>query len=174
MIRDETTGRLVSVPISDRFWPKVNMLGTCWTWTGYTNKHGYGLITVGRRKFYAHRISWTLHNGDIPGDMRVLHRCDNPPCVRPDHLFLGTQPENLADMRSKGRGRAARGERHRIARLTEAQVLEIRRRYVTGEKRTELMREFSLNARHLWMIGTGQIWKHLPMPAAELPHPPSP
>jgi HNH endonuclease len=172
MQRDKTSGRLVAVPLTERFWPKVRKTDGCWLWTSYTNEHGYGLICIRRHKFYAHRVSWELDRGPIPYGIRVLHRCDVPACVRPEHLFLGTQPDNLADMRAKGRGRAARGTAHGKVRFTEQQVLEMRRRYLAGEKRVDLMREFNVTTRHLWMIGTGRIWGHLSTPAEEPEHRP--
>ena len=100
--------------LEERFWPKVNKdgpihptLGTrCWLWTAGTNGHGYGAFHPGpgrRGMGKAHRISWTIANGPIPDGLGVLHRCDNPPCVNPAHLFLGTDQENHRDMDAKGR-----------------------------------------------------------------------
>lgn len=81
----------------------VDRSGECWIWTGTTNELGYGLIHVGQRRVRVHRVSWEIANGPIPEGLCVCHRCDNPRCVRPDHLFLGTQADNLRDMCSKGR-----------------------------------------------------------------------
>lgn len=92
--------------LRERFWAKVTKGDGCWLWTGHRLKHGYGVISVGGRKGrpeLAHRVAWVLTNGAISGDQAVLHRCDNPPCVRPDHLFLGSQADNMIDMRTKGR-----------------------------------------------------------------------
>lgn len=95
------------VGIQDRFWSKVNKTSGCWLWTAGTIR-GYGQFNLGRvagksRTAYAHRVSWELAHGPVAGDLSVLHRCDVPLCVNPEHLFLGTQQDNLADARQKGR-----------------------------------------------------------------------
>lgn len=101
----------------ERFWQKVVKTDGCWRWAGRNrHKFGYGIIGsnspkhLGRRGMEAHRLSWIIHFGQIPEGLSVLHKCDNPECTRPDHLFLGTTVDNLADMRRKGR--EARGETH--------------------------------------------------------------
>jgi hypothetical protein len=110
--RDGRRGRTTPVrPLEDRFWEKVDKSGDCWLWTGARDQHGYGSLSVaheGRERrrsvpVKASRVSWQIHNGPIPAGMWVLHRCDNPPCVRPDHLFLGTQLDNMRDASAKGR-----------------------------------------------------------------------
>jgi hypothetical protein len=92
-------------PIADRFWAKVQKSDSCWVFTGTLVK-GYGIIgrcDHTRNYAYAHRLSWELHHGPIPKNLCVLHHCDNPPCVRPDHLWLGTIADNNRDMSQKGR-----------------------------------------------------------------------
>lgn len=100
-----TTKRTASdVPLADRFWAKVDISGDCWLWSGAIYaESGYGRLSFQRKALGAHRVAWQLVNGPIPDGMLVCHRCDNPPCVRADHLFLGTQSDNIADMWAKGR-----------------------------------------------------------------------
>lgn len=88
-------------PLADRFWSKVDRSADCWLWTGARTPTGYGALHGQER--LAPRMAWTLSVGPIPMGLQVLHRCDNPPCVNPDHLWLGTQQDNMADMIAKGR-----------------------------------------------------------------------
>lgn len=129
---DERTGGAV-VDTTDRrqglFWAKVDKSGECWTWTAATVA-GYGMFQA-RGMVRAHRYSWTIAEGPIPEGLLVLHRCDNPLCVRPSHLYLGTQRENVADMDARGRrGRgyrmSRRGQEHQAAKLSDEQVEAVR------------------------------------------------
>jgi hypothetical protein len=96
-----------AVPVQERFWKYVERGEGCWSWMGSTNGIGYGMIydSERKRKLLAHRVSWEIHNGSIPDRRVILHRCDNPSCVNPAHLSLGTQAENMQDKVMKGRGR---------------------------------------------------------------------
>ena len=129
-----------------RFWSHVEKTDTCWLWCGATN-YGYGVMHIKRaHRLRAHRVSWELSHGPIPLGLYICHRCDVKLCVRPDHLFLGTQVENMADMVLKGRGAsgekhgdimrkvARRGEAHPSSRLSEAQVREIMSRRKEGPR----------------------------------------
>lgn len=93
-------------PLSERLWAKVRRSDGCWEWTGKRLPRGYGQIRINepRVMVLTHRVSYELAFGPIPEGMNVCHRCDNPPCVRPDHLFLGTTQENATDRKLKGRG----------------------------------------------------------------------
>ena len=138
-----------AVPLEERFWPKVDLTGgpdSCWEWTATRHRAGYGWIRIGsyldgsRRNTFAHRVSWELaHGKHIPSGMMVRHRCDNPPCVNPRHLELGTNRQNMRDM--PARGRAPGGRR----KLTDVQRAEVRRRYLAGGiSQSALGREFGL------------------------------
>jgi hypothetical protein len=152
------------LPIADRFWMKVQKAAEgCWLWTGATGGYGYGRIVGGRgrRTRPAHHVAWELANGPIPPGKDVLHSCDNPPCVRADHLFLGTHAENMRDMYRKGRGgrKGQKGAENHFARLTEAQVAEIRALYATGSvSQAALGRHFGVCRATIGCITRGKTW----------------
>lgn len=162
----------------ERFWAKVPAGGLldCWEWQGNRNvgRGGYGQLSVWPNTYLAHRIAYALTKGPIPAGLFVLHRCDNPPCVNPAHLWLGTARDNSADMVAKGR--AASGDRHPMvyrpelrrpgelnssARITAADVREIRERFARGESQRVLAIEFGLTKSYLGQITRGERWKHL-------------
>lgn len=96
----------ITESLMKRFWEKVQKTETCWIWTAYKNRQGYGKIgTSASKSINAHRVSWVIHNGPITDSQFVCHACDNPSCVRPEHLFLGTRQENINDMMLKKRSR---------------------------------------------------------------------
>ena len=120
-------------PPKDRFWNKVTVTKGCWPWRGATNGR-YGIIGKGGRgvsPIYAHRLSYEMHFGSIPNGMQVMHSCDNPICVNPGHLFVGTQTDNMRDCTAKkrhvsGYGMWASKNRNTRAKLTDEQVIELR------------------------------------------------
>jgi hypothetical protein len=124
------------IPFEERFWSKVDKTpgqgpkGTCWTWTAATDRYGYGLTSVNRHPTVAHRVARELDQGPIPAGLCVLHKCDNPPCVNPKHLFIGTKKDNAQDAIAKGRWTQAHTKNRKL--LTESQVRDIRQKYATG------------------------------------------
>lgn len=156
---------------AERFWALVRRGApdVCWEWTGKKIKGGYGDFVVqlgdGRQKhIIAHRWAWSEEHGEIAIGMLVLHRCDNPPCVNPAHLFLGTQQDNMDDQAAKGRRPDQTGGLNKHARLSEADVLEIRRLVnEAGLTRTEVASRFGIDRRHASDIATGLAWSHIPM-----------
>ena len=154
------------IPLEVRFWRKVRKGPGCWEWTGHRNEKGYGLIRVGGKdegSLYAHRVSYELAKGPLGEGMCALHTCDNPPCVRPDHLFAGTQRDNIDDMVAKGR--STRGERHPQAKLSLAEVEEVRRRYVAGGVyQDDLGAAFGISQSQVSEIVRGISWGGTPLP----------
>lgn len=146
--------------LAERFWPKVAFIPehACWEWTASTTTFGYGQIYCGYRNLKSSQASWILHFGDIPNGLCILHRCDNTACVNPDHLFLGTQADNLADMARKGRATLDN------AKLTWEQVMEIRASYIPGTGRAdrgngkELSIKYGVQMRQISRIGCGERW----------------
>lgn len=152
-----------------RFWNNIRKGEECWEWVGAKN-HGYGVLSRGGRNganVLAHRMSYEINCGD-PGGLVVCHRCDNPSCVRPDHLFLGTQMDNMKDMHKKGRNAygdavASKGTCHPQAVLNEEKVIEARIRKSKGEKVAEIAGDMGVSESAMKKAVNGYTWKHVPM-----------
>lgn len=150
-----------------RFWKKVQKTSTCWEWIGscapvpnHPDRRGHGQIRVDGKCVPAHVFSWTLHHGPVPPGLYVLHHCDNRPCVRPDHLFLGTKRDNTQDALRKHR--LPYGEATSWAKLTEVQVREIRRIAATRElSYCALGRQFNVCDATIRHIVHRRNWKQL-------------
>ena len=142
----------------ERFWSKVSKGGPdeCWNWLAWCDSGGYGSISTTNGYTSAHRVSWELHKGPIPKGMHVLHSCDNPPCINPLHLFLGTQMDNMKDCIAKGR--MPRGEDKVNAKLTEQNVLEIR---VSNETQAVLAKRYGVSCCVVSMTKRHLIWRHV-------------
>lgn len=146
----------------ERFWSKVRRGEGCWTWLASTSPRGYGNIRWRGRKHRANRIAWELERGPVPEGMFVCHSCDNPSCVNPDHLFLGTAKDNAQDRTQKGRNRSCRGETHGMVKLTSQQVLEIRQRWAAGPPNQRLLaQEYGVCRPLISMIVHRRIWAHI-------------
>lgn len=153
-----------------RFWAKVEKSSGCWTWTGGKLSSGYGRIRMNMKRVRAHRAAWRIAKGEIPTGMSVLHKCDNPACVNPDHLFLGTQQDNLKDMCAKGRGRSGSGpgELNGNSKVTWEQARILRCRWHTlpyGEK-GRLAVSMNISHQQALRIATGECWREEPIHAA--------
>lgn len=169
--------------LSERFWEKVTKTDGCWLWRG-TLTNGYGRVYSNklRRPVFAHRASWELKNGSIPQGMWVLHKCDTPSCVRPDHLFLGTAADNVEDMHNKKRAWAqvypelARangrihlrhlkknfGERSSNSKLTEVEARSIvREHWLDGKNFSSLAKKYDVSSTAVSCIIKGKSWPHL-------------
>ena len=148
-----------------RWAAKVAIGDDCWEWMGSRRPAGYGRLRDERGTPYrAHRISYRLLVGDIPDGFCVCHHCDNPGCVKPSHLFVDTQEENIRDRESKGRGAAPpvlRGEDRPDAKLTEQDVREIRRRLSFGESQRSLAIRFGVSRTAVSAISSGRNWAWL-------------
>lgn len=161
----------ITPKVLKRFWLRVNKfgpipnhnpsLGMCWEWLGSIT-NGYGRLSIKRSGFYSHRISWVIHNGEIPNGLCVLHHCDNPICVNPAHLFLGTLQDNEGDKVSKGR--QARGENSNKAKFVTGQIIEILTRRSSGEKLQSIADSFNVTRQAIWQIAKRRNWKHVPSP----------
>ncbi len=142
-----------------RFWSKVQKTGHCWLWTASRNYNGYGNFSLDGKTFLAHRIAFFLSNGISLSELFVCHKCDNPACVNPEHLFLGTQRDNMQDSLKKGRKPSYPGSKNGRAKLTETEVNEIRRLHLEGYTSTPLIRKFGVCKSQINNIVAGSQWK---------------
>lgn len=137
--------------------------GGCWSWLGGKNRQGYGKFSVGGSTKMAHRVSYEIYYKKIPEGMMVCHKCDNPECTNPEHLFLGNAAENMRDKIQKGRHKgAAKGQQHHNSRLKESDVKEIRQTYAAGKaSQYELAQRFCVTQSQISAIVNKRKWGHL-------------
>ena len=139
---------------------QVNEKSECIEWTGSTSPEGYGYIKVTDRTKYAHRIAYEIHKGPIPKHCVVMHVCDNPRCINPDHLVAGSIADNVAD--KVATGRQARGEKNGRAKLRPRQVATIRRLHRAGRlTKSQLARQYSVDRGSIGRILSRKTWKHI-------------
>lgn len=140
----------------EAFWSKVDKSGGidgCWIWTAGKTGNGYGSVKWKGKQFPAHRIAYFLHFGNIPDNLFACHKCDNPACVNPNHLFMGTHQENVDDRERKNRNNFRAGERHPLAKLTDDEVEEIRQKYAKGNiTYKELALEYQVSDSNIYRI----------------------
>lgn len=133
----------------------------CWLWTGQLNKSGYGRLGPGRRERAAHRLAYRAFVGEIPAGRLVLHRCDNPRCVNPSHLFLGSLSDNMRDMVAKRRHSVSRGSASPLAKLSEASVRAIREARFAGENVRGLANHHGVSIHAIYLALRGKTWAHI-------------
>ena len=164
-------------PAVERFWPKVSKGNGCWVWIGAIGgSFGYGHFYDGSRVVQAHRFSWELHYGPIPDGLWALHHCDNPPCVRPDHLFLGDALDNVRNMIAKGRqvipnptrrhdpipaDRVQRGEAASQSKLTDGLVRYIRDEASRGYSQREIAKRLHVSPMAISRVVRRESWSHI-------------
>lgn len=161
-------------PIPDQSKPEYVGLGECWEWIGCRNKTNYGATSFNWKFIHSHRLAWIFTNGDIPEGLGVFHKCDNPPCCNPSHLFIGIEEDNSKDRDKKGRTSCGekhseavlpnrpRGEGHYSAKLEAADVLEMRRMYAeTKIPLAEIASQFGVGYGTAEKAIRGATWKHL-------------
>jgi hypothetical protein len=156
-------------PAAERFWSSVDRRTTdeCWPWTRSTTRAGYGRVQEdypSRRVIYAHRFSYELHNGAIPDGLHVRHQCDNPTCVNPAHLSLGTHADNMRDMAERNRSSGGRfpGERNHQAKLNDTAVREIKHLLSGGSHSLgSLARAYGVDNAVIARIRDGKAWRHV-------------
>jgi len=145
-------------PLKDRFWPKVRKTRGCWIWIASVDGYGYGMIGLTGSSMRAHRASWEFEYGKIPSGIYVCHDCDNPPCIRPSHLFLGTPKENIQD--SVRKNRMAHGENYINSKLTNSDVFYIRAAY-PKETTKALANIFNISRSQIYNILSRVSWAHI-------------
>lgn len=154
---------------SDLELPPINLLNIpinninekeCIEFSGSKDESGYGLKTVNGKTRRVHRLVWEQYNGKIPDKMMVCHKCDNPSCINPTHLFLGTNSDNMKDMYKKGRGNNFFKDKNPKRKLTQQQVIEIKKLLNNGKTQQEIANIFSVNRTLISQIKLGKIWTH--------------
>lgn len=149
----------------ERFHSNVDRSGgpdACWEWKLGTNDKGYGHLNAGGRMLKTHRVAYLLEYGEVDDDLKVCHTCDNPPCCRPDHLFQGTQADNVQDAIQKERRFSPCGEDVHSARFTEADIYDIRRRGDAGESNAAIGRDYGTIRQTIGRIVRRESWAWLP------------
>lgn len=140
----------------DNYIPEPN--SGCWLWVGQQHRQGYGCLMINGKFKLAHRVMYERFVGPIPDGMMVLHKCDIPSCVNPDHLFVGTQTDNMHDMCAKGRHTPVAGERNSHAKLTVADVIAIR---ASKERNVDLAKKYGIKADSIWKVKSRRTWAHI-------------
>lgn len=143
-----------------QYWVETDPKSGCWIWERYKDPHGYGRTSENNHPVLVHRLAWMLWRGEVPKGMFVCHKCDNPSCVNPNHLFLGTAKDNNADRTSKGRSMPSgvRGEQHGMSAITEEQARSI---FNEPGIQRDIAKKFGITQHAVWCIKAGRTWKHI-------------
>lgn len=149
---------------SDRwniFIKNIDFSEDCWNWNGKLDKYGYGRFSVGVLNVSAHRASYVFHKGNIPKDLIIMHLCDNRKCVNPHHLLCGTPKQNSRDMVLKKRSARNKGEKNGFSKLTELQVIEIKKMFTQGISPWRIYKKYNVSPKCIYKIKNGQAWSHI-------------
>lgn len=137
------------------FEEKIEKTDSCWLWKAAKSKSGYGVFSLNRKWMRAHRASYTIYKGPIPDGLLVLHSCDTPDCVNPDHLSLGTPKKNMDEMRERGRERKRKGNDHPCCKITDEQAQEIRELRKQKVPAKEIAKKFNISFEYVYQIAKG-------------------
>lgn len=154
---------IITQRVIERFWLKVNKQGDngCWVWTGCLNSCGYGALKIGQQTFGAHRVSLAISGKEIPDGLCACHICDNPPCVNPEHLWIGTHKQNMWDSVEKDRHHHLRGEQMHIAKLKTPQIHQIRQMGLDGVANAIIAQQFNVHQSTIRKVLDGRTWWHV-------------
>ena len=156
----DITGDLIVHTLKDILITNIKIFNNCWEWQGTKTTDGYGIFYHDKIIYYTHRLSYELFVDKIPDGLQILHSCDNPCCINPEHLRVGTNYDNVQDRQAKNR--QAKGISHGRHKLTENEVLEIKRLYSTGKyTQQELSDNFNMSRSHICNIINNKFWKHI-------------
>jgi hypothetical protein len=147
--------------MKNSFYKKIIKKEGCWDWSVGRTGSGYGVIYLGRNQKLIHRVSWLIHHGEIPKELWVLHKCDNPICSNPDHLYLGTPQQNTNDKIARGRLNLKYGEDRSHSKLKNYQAKEIKEKLLKGIHEKELSKEYSVHVNTIRDIKMGRRWQFL-------------
>lgn len=153
-----------AIPIKKRFYSKVILPNDdgCMIWSAGKDSWGYGHLNINKSMAKAHRLSYELHYGEIPNGLLVLHKCDNPPCVAPEHLFLGTTLDNTKDCISKGRFTKPRiGENNPVSKLNVEAIRDIRKRLSNGETQQSIAKFYKISHATIYYVKNNKTWAHV-------------
>jgi predicted XRE-type DNA-binding protein len=147
--------------LEERFFNKVNKTHSCWEWTAGKDRYGYGSIRINNKVLRTHRVSYQLHYGDFDIALFVCHKCDNKKCVNPEHLFLGTHQDNMTDKVNKGKQPNLIGKNNPNTKLTEDNVIQIKKLLFVGMKQREIAQKYNVSQNQISQIKNNKAWKHI-------------